>query len=86
MKGYNDKITFTVEELEQFSKTLPTIMELSNIIDAKTNGRYIIITKEFVRAISKQLFNNTRHIFDINNFINEIWAKIVSTNQMTTDK
>ena len=86
MKGYNDKIIFTAEELNQFSKTPSTIIELSNIIDDKTNGRFVIITKEFVEDISKQLFDNTLRIYDINNFLNEIWTKVVSTNQPTTDK
>ena len=87
MKGYNDKITFTAEELEHFSKISPiTINELSKFIEGKSGQQHIIVRKDFVKAISKQLFNNTMHIFEINNFINEIWSKIVSTNQMTTDK
>ena len=80
-------ITITAEELEHFSRISPiTINELSKFIESKTSQQYVIVQKEFVKAISKQLFNNTLHIFEINNFINEIWAKIVSTNQDTTDK
>ena len=80
-------ITITAEELEHFSRISPiTINELSKFIESKTSQQYVIVQKEFVRAISKQLFNNTLHIFEINNFINEIWAKIVRTNQDTTDK
>ncbi len=63
-----------------------TINELSKFIEVKTNKQYVIVQKEFVKAISTQLFNNTLHIFEINKFLNEIWAKIVSTNQTTTDK
>ena len=81
------QITFTAEELEHFSRISPiTVNELSKFIESKTSQQYVIVQKEFVKAISKQLFNNTLHIFEINNFINEIWAKIVSTNQDTTDK
>jgi hypothetical protein len=80
-------ITITAEELEHFSRISPiTVNELSKFIESKTSQQYVIVQKDFVRAISKQLFNNTLHIFEINNFINEIWAKIVSQNQMTTDK
>ena len=86
MKGYNDKITFTEEELKQLSRPLLTTIELSKFIGTKTNQEYAVVRKDFVKAISKQLFNNTTHIFEINNFINEIWAKIVRSNQDTTDK
>ena len=80
-------ITITAEELEHFYRISPiTINELSKFIETKTSQQYVIVQKEFLKAISKQLFNNTLHIFEINNFINEIWAKIVSQNQMTTDK
>jgi DNA-binding transcriptional regulator GbsR (MarR family) len=80
-------ITITAEELEHFSRISPiTINELSKFIESKTERQYVIVQKEFIKAISKQLFDNTTHIFDINNFLNEIWAKVVSTNQMTTDK
>ena len=83
----SNQITFTEEELKQFSKTSPfTIIELSKFIEDKTNQQYVIVQKEFVKAISKQLNSNTLYIFEINNFINEIWAKIVSTNQQTTDE
>lgn len=80
-------ITITAEELEHFSRISPiTIIELSKFIESKTSQQYIIVQKDFVRAISNQLDSNTMFIFEINNFINEIWAKIVRTNQDTTDK
>ena len=80
-------ITITAEELEHFSRISPiTINELSKFIETKTSQQYVIVQKDFVKAISKQLDNNTFHIFEINNFLNEIWAKIVRTNQDTTDK
>jgi len=81
------KLCLPYEELKQFANTSPlTIIELSKFIESKTNQQYVIVQKDFVRAISNQLDNNTLYIFEINNFINEIWAKIVSTNQDTTDK
>lgn len=87
MNKHNEKIIFTAEELEHFSRISPiSINELSKFIESKTSRQCVIVQKEFVRAISKQLFDNTTHIFTINNFINEIWAKIVRTNQDTTDK
>lgn len=77
----------TSQELKEFANTSPlTITELSKFIEIKTNQQYIIVQKDFVKAISNQLDNNTLYIFEINNFINEIWAKIVSTNQQTTDE
>ena len=80
-------ITITAEELEHFSRISPiSINELSKFIESKTGQQYVIVQKEFVKAISNQLDNNTFHIFEINNFLNEIWAKIVRTNQDTTDK
>ena len=87
MKGYNDTITFTAEELEHFSRISPiTINELSKFIEGKSGQQHIIVRKDFVKDISKQLFDNTLRIYDINNFLNEIWTKVVSTNQSTTDK
>lgn len=75
------------QELKEFASTSPlTINELSKFIETKTDQQYVIIQKDFVKAISNQLDNNTLHIFEINKFINEIWAKIVSTNQQTTDE
>ena len=35
----------------------------------KTSQQYVIVKKDFVKAISKQLFNNTIYIIDINKFI-----------------
>jgi hypothetical protein len=82
-----NQIIFTVDELYQFSKTAPlTIQELSKFIEDKTGQQYVIVQKDFVKAISKQLFNNTLHIFDINKFINDNWVELVSSNQATTDK
>lgn len=81
------QITFTAEELKQFSKTSPlTIHELSKFIENKTDQQYVIVQKDFVKAISKQLFNNTVYIIDVNKFINDSWVKLVKTNQDTTDK
>jgi hypothetical protein len=80
-------ITITAEELEHFSRISPiSINELSKFIESKSSQQYVIVQKDFVKAISNQLDNNTFHIFEINNFLNEIWAKIVRTNQDTTDK
>jgi len=82
-----NQIIFTVDELYQFSKTSPlTIQELSKFIEDKTSQQYVIVQKDFVKAISKQLFNNTVYIIDINKFINDNWVNLVSANQATTDK
>ena len=83
----SNNIIFIVEELNKLYQTLPlTIQELSKLIESKTNQQYIIVQKDFVKDISKQLFNNTLHIFEVNNFINDNWIKIVNTNRLTTDK
>lgn len=83
----SNQITFTAEELKLFSSTLPlAITELSKFIETKTNQQYVIVQKDFVKAISDQLFNNTLYIIDINKFLNDSWLKIVSSNQAITDK
>ena len=57
----------TSEELRHFADNSKlTINELSKFIEVKTNKQYVIVQKEFVKAISTQLFNNTLHIFEIN--------------------
>ena len=77
----------TPQELKEFANASEiTISELSKFIESKTSQQYVIVQKDFVKAVSKQLFDNTLHIFDINKFINDTWVKIVSTNQTTTDK
>lgn len=77
----------TSQELKEFANTSEiTISELSKFIESKTSQQYVIVQKDFVKAISKQLFNNTWHIFEVNNFINDNWIKIVNTNRSTTDK
>jgi hypothetical protein len=77
----------TSQELKDFANTSEiTITELSKFIENKTSQQYVIIQKDFVKAISNQLFNNTVYIIDINKFINDSWVKIVSTNQTTTNK
>ena len=82
-----NQIIFTVDELYQFSKTSPlTIQKISKFIEDKTSQQYVIVQKDFVKAISKQIFNNTLHIFDINKFLNDVWSKTVMENQATTDK
>jgi len=77
----------TSQELREFANTSEiTITELSKFIENKTSQQYVIVQKDFVKAISDQLFNNTIYIIDINKFLNDSWVKIVSTNQTTTDK
>ena len=77
----------TSKELKEFATTSEiTITELSKFVENKTSQQYVIVQKDFVKAISDQLFNNTVYIIDINKFLNDSWIKIVSTNQTTTDK
>ena len=77
----------TSQELKDFANTSEiTITELSKFIENKTSQQYVIVQKDFVKAISNQLFNNTVYIIDINKFINDSWVKLVITNQATTDK
>ena len=77
----------TSQELREFANTSEiTITELSKFIENKTSQQYVIVQKDFVKAISDQLFNNTVYIIDINKFINDSWVKLVKTNQATTDK
>jgi hypothetical protein len=77
----------TSQELKDFANTSEiTITELSKFIENKTSQQYVIVQKDFVKAISDQLFNNTVYIIDINKFINDSWVKLVKTNQATTDK
>lgn len=77
----------TSQELKDFANTSEIIItELSKFIENKTSQQYVIVQKDFVKAISNQLFNNTVYIIDINKFINDSWVKLVKTNQATTDK
>ena len=77
----------TSQELKDFANTSEiTITELSKFIENKTSQQYVIVQKDFVKAISSQLFNNTVYIIDINKFINDSWVKLVKTNKATTDK
>ena len=77
----------TSQELKEFATTSEiTISELSKFIESKTNQQYAIVQKDFVKAISYQLFSNTTYIIDINKFINDNWVKVVSSNQATTHK
>jgi len=76
----------TSQELREFANTSEiTITELSKFIEDKTSQQYVIVQKKFVKAITKQLFNNTLHIFDINKFLNDIWSKVVTDNQAIAD-
>lgn len=77
----------TSQELKHFADNSQlSISELSKFIATKTDQKYLIVQKDFVQAISKQLFNNTFYIIEINRFINDNWVKLVKTNQETTDK
>jgi len=77
----------TSQELREFANTSEiTITELSKFIENKTSQQYVIIQKDFVKAISKQLDSNTFYIVEVNKFINDSWVKLVKTNQETTDK
>lgn len=77
----------TPQELKEFANTTElTIDNLSKFIENKTAQKYLIVQKEFVKDLSKQLLNNTICIFDINKFLNEVWEKVIRTNQNTTDK
>jgi hypothetical protein len=77
----------TPQELKKFAdSTELTIDNLSKFIAGKTNQKHLIIQRELVKDLNKQLFDNTVCIFDINRFLNEVWDKVVSTNRATTDK
>ena len=77
----------TSQELKEFANTSEiTVTELSKFIENKTSQQYVIVQKDFVKAISKQLDNNTFYIVEVNKFINDSWVKLVKTNQGTIDK
>jgi len=77
----------TSQELKHFADNSSlTVSELSKFIEVKTNQKYLVVQKDFVKAISKQLFNNTFYIIEINRFINDNWVNLIKTNQETTDK
>lgn len=77
----------TSQELRDFANTSEiTITELSKFIENKTSQQYVIVQKDFVKAISNQLDSNTFYIVEVNKFINDSWVKLVKTNQTTTDK
>ena len=77
----------TSQELRDFANTSEiTITELSKFIENKTSQQYVIVQKDFVKAINKQLTSNTFYIVEVNKFINDSWVKLVKTNQATADK
>ena len=77
----------TSQELREFANTSEiTITELSKFVENKTSQQYVIVQKDFVKAISKQLYNNTFYIVEVNKFINDSWVKLIKTNQEVTDK
>ena len=59
-----------------------TISKLAKFIDNKTDGKYVIVEKEFIRAMIEQLDSNTFYIVEINSFIKD---KLM-TNQKTLDE
>jgi hypothetical protein len=83
----NNQITFTAEELKQFSKTSPlTIHELSKFIESKTSQQYVIVQRAMVYDLNQQLLSNIFHITEINNFLYNNWAKLIKVNQDITNK
>jgi tetraacyldisaccharide-1-P 4'-kinase len=75
------------QELRDFiDNSQLTISELSKFIETKTDQKYLITQKDFVKAISRQLLNDTFYIIEVNQFINDNWVKLVKTNQETADK
>ena len=77
----------TSQELRHFADNSQlTVSELSKFIEVKTDQKYLIIQKDFVKAISKQLFDNTVYIIEINRFINDNRVNLVKTNQETMNK
>ena len=63
----------TPQELKEFAdSTELTIDNFSKFIENKTNQKHLIVQREFVKDLSKQLFDNTICIFDINKFLNEV--------------
>ena len=83
----SDQITFTAEELKQFSKTSPlTIRELLKFIENKTGQQYVIVQRAMVYDLNQQLISNIFHISEINDFLYNNWAKLIKVNQDVTDK
>lgn len=77
----------TSQELREFANTSKiTVTKLSKFVENKTSQQYVIVQKDFVKAISDQLFNNTIYIIDINKFLNDSWVKVVRSNQAITDR
>ena len=70
----------TSQELREFANTSEiTITELSKFIENKTSQQYVIVQKDFVKAINKQLTSYTIYIVEVNKFINDSWVKLVKT-------
>lgn len=75
------------QELRHFADNSQlTIGELSKFIETETDQKYLITQKDFVKAISRQLFDNTFYIIEVNKFMNDNWVKLVKINQETTNK
>jgi hypothetical protein len=77
----------TSQELKKFAdSTRLTIDNFSKFIESKTNQKYLIVQREFITDLNKQLFNNTICILDIKEFLSEVWEKVAKTNQTISDK
>jgi hypothetical protein len=77
----------TSQELKDFANTSEiTITELSKFIENKTSQQYVIVQKDFVKAIIEQLFDNILNIHKVNESLSIIWIDIIQSNRRTTEK
>jgi hypothetical protein len=72
------------QDIRDFVSTSPkiTISKLAKFIDDKTDSKYVIVEKEFIRTMIEQLDSNTFYIVEINSFIKDR----LMTNQDTLEK
>ena len=68
---------YTFEELKDFTNNFTdrSVLKLSAFVKTKTKGKINIIEKKMLCDLNKQLFDNNMAVFDIQNFLNELWEK-----------
>lgn len=85
---YISKNLYTFEELKDFTNNFTdrNIINLTKFVEVKTNKKYVIVERQLVCDLNKQLFENNIAVFDISKFLNEIWAKVTEKNHLVVGR
>lgn len=66
---------YTFQEIKDFTNNFTdlTILNISKFIETKTNNEYAVVKTKMIVDLNEQLFKNNIAVFDIQNFLSEIW-------------